>query len=350
MLHSKVYGLWACITYGLISAASTSGASQAPELRRQQIFSTVLTTCDNSGPVVFAPAVRRLYGLSSEGVTSLRLPGNKGKKTKFAREIALVLPEQPISTLAVDTRAKKVYVSYGAQVGEIILSNDWHMLDGSDDTEPEWHRPIDTVEKYKNDQLMNVGSPITALCLAAKKEFIFSASPDRICRWSTKRRALDAREAQVSPTLAMQVYGDALFTMHANGDLQSVPLQRDVAQHNGTFDGKAMRVAAFDEPEKKLYTVSHEGKLYTLDINAQEVTHTTEVKTTGIPTALATKNHGVFVGDDQGAIRFYDTRKAGVVRRLCSQGAVLRQMWYDRKQHNLISLDDAGTLKRYWME
>lgn len=346
MMHGKAYCLWVTIIYGLISAASTSAPSQAIVTPHKRICSTVLTACDNPGPMLFAPAAHKLYSSSSEGIISLRLPNGK----KFKREIALELPEQPISALAFDAQADTMYVGYGARVGEVNLIDDCQMLQGSDDPEPEWAKPNDAIEAYTNDRFLSVLSPISALCVASDKRLLFSASADRICRWSITNKRLDALEAQVSPTLAMQIYSDALFTMHANGDLQSVPLERDAAQHNGTFDGKAMRVAAFDEPEKCLYTISHEGRLYTLDIRAQKVTHITAVKNAGMPTALATKNHGVFVADDQGMIKFYDMRRVGAVGTICSKENAVRQLWYDRVAHNLLSLDATGTIKRYWME
>jgi hypothetical protein len=346
MLYSKIYILWACIGYGFISAASESGAADA--VLRKKIYSTSVATCITASPAVFA---RKLYYLSSTGIASIRLPRDQSAKSQPQEIIALELPEQTISALAVDAKKQKFFMSCGSRLGEIDLGSDSHVLESSNEPEPEWHRPADSIDFYKPELGDNLSPAISMLYLAPDKELLFSAAADRICRWSTSRRTLDAIQQQTSATLAMAVVDDALFTVHANGDVQSKALERGVVEHHATFNGKAMRIATFDEAEKVLYAVSQDGNLYAVDAQALKVTHAADNKKAGVPTALAIKNHGLFIGYENGTIKFYDIRKPNVrVGRVATGGAMPRQLWYDRAKHNLVSLSADNIVQRYWIE
>lgn len=358
MLRFKVYGLWACIVYGFVGAASSTPKSS---LVRKKIHSISVATCDSK---ILPTLGKKLYYLSDTGIAAIHFPRDERKKSEPKEIIALDFPEQLISALAVDETTKRFFMSSGSRLGEINFGDD--VLEDFGDSEPDWHKPAEeAIDFYTPDIGGVISSPISILYLAANKELLFSASADKICRWSTRKRSLDAVQNQVAATLAMAVYDDKLFAVHANGDLQSVPLERDVAEHNATFNGKAMRLATFDESEQILYAVSQDKNLYVVDTRALQVTRTAEIKKVDMPIALAMKNHGLFIGYERGAIKFYDVRrldkKVGSVTaggesstirvgRVAEDGSDLRQLWYDRAKHSLVSLSAANEVRRYWIE
>jgi hypothetical protein len=341
-----------------INSARLYGASQAPQPCKKKIFSALAATCAASpvrSPITFEPTQRRLYFPLSAGIACIDLPTEKSDKSEPYELISIEAPEEPISALAVDIEAEKIIIGCGGRLGEVSLQCLSFHQELTAEPEPEWHMPLDSITYYKN--LASIGLPMAAIrtiCLVKDRQIAFSASAHKICQWSTKTGSQLGSNDHSSPviTMALNDATETLYALHASGDLQSIRLGMNGALDKATFGGKTMRVATFDNLANTLYSISADGRLYALHTRALQITHELKLsdRQKGLPIAIASKNHGVFIGDDQGSIRFYDTRTSGSFRvGVITDTEASQQLWYDQQFHTLISASSNG-IRRYWME